>query len=123
MTETTLLHPIVLTLEPTRKQTKNQVDMTIVEAVDESLSSFGESVKQVVYYQLENSYHVSKQDIPRRIEEFVRAVEGIFGVGAGLIEMRILETLYARTGGFAYVPEGGDLVFKDYVRSVRSYFQ
>ena len=123
MTETTLMHPIIITHEASRKQTKNQLDATIVEAVDESLGSFGESVKQVVYYQLESSYHVKKQDIPRKIEEFVTAVEGIFGVGARLIEMKILETLYARTTGFAYFPVGKDLVFKDYVRSIRSFFQ
>jgi hypothetical protein len=123
MTETTIMQPIIITHVPDRKQTKNQLDSTILEAVDESLDSFGESVKQVVYYQLESSYHVRKQDIPRKIEEFVTAVEGIFGVGARLIEMRILEALYARTSGFAYFPEGKDLVFKDYVRSIRGFFQ
>ena len=123
MTETIFTQPIILGHEPEITQTRSQVDMTIVEAVDASLDSFGASVKQVVYYQLEKSYHVRKQDIPRRIEEFVTAVEGIFGVGARLIEMRILETLYARTSGFAYFPESQDLVFKDYVRSIRSFFQ
>ena len=123
MTQATIMQPIIIQArEPRRKQTENQLDKTIFEAVDDSLTSFGESVKQVVYYQLENSYHVKKQDIPRRIEEFVTAVEGIFGVGARLIEMKILETLYARTSGFTYFPEGQDLVFKDYVRSVRSFF-
>jgi hypothetical protein len=118
------MQPIIIQArEPRRKQTENQLDKTIFEAVDDSLTSFGESVKQVVYYQLESNYHVKKQDIPRRIEEFVTAVEGIFGVGARLIEMKILETIYARTSGFTYFPEGQDLVFKDYVRSVRSFFQ
>jgi hypothetical protein len=123
MTETTLIQPIIVTHDPKGRQTRNKLDATIAEAVDESLGSFGESVKQVVYYQLENSYHVKKQDIPVKIEEFVTAVEGIFGIGARLIEMKILETLYARTSGFAYFPESEDLVFKDYVRSLRSFFR
>ena len=123
MTETTFLEPIYTSLETRKKQTTSQLDTTIMEAVDESLTAFGESVKQVIYYQLENSYHVRKQDIPRRIEEFVKTVEGIFGIGARLIEMKILETLYARAKSFAYFPEGKDLVFKDYVQSVRVFFQ
>jgi hypothetical protein len=121
MIQTTLMQPIVVTLEPRKKRTESQLETTILEAIDESLASFGDSVKQVVYYQIEKSYHVRKQDIPSKIEEFVATVEGIFGVGAQLIEMKILQTLYARTKGFAYFPAGEDLVFKDYVQSVRSF--
>ena len=120
MTETVLLTPIILVQE---KQTKNKLDETILEAVDESLTSFGESVRQVAYYQLDTIYHVRKQDIPHKIEEFANAVEEIFGVGARLIEMRILETLYSMCGKFVYFPEGNDLVFKDYMLNIRSYFQ
>ncbi len=112
--------PIVLVIE---KQSVNNLDMTILEAVDKSLASFGESVRQVVYYQLDTIYHVRKQDVPCRIEEFANALEEIFGVGARLIEMRILETLYSMSGGFVYFPKGKDLVFKDYMLSIRSYFQ
>jgi hypothetical protein len=117
----TLMEPICITHEAKRKQTKNQLDTKIMDAIDESLASFGESVKQVVYFQLENSYNVKKQDIPCRIEEFTVAIEGIFGIGARLIEMKILETLYARAEGFVYVPKGEDLVFKDYVQNVKSF--
>ena len=122
MTEkTTLMEPIFITHEAKGKQTKNQLDTKIMEAIDESLASFGESVKQVVYFQLENSYHVKKQDIPRRIEEFAAAIEGIFGIGARLIEMKIIETLYANAEGFLYIPKDEDLVFKDYVQNVKSF--
>ena len=123
MTQTTLVEPIVITGEAMTKQSTNQLDLTIIEAIDESLTSFGESVKQVVYFQLENTYHVKKQDIPRKIEEFVKAVEGIFGIGARLIEMKILQTLYARMHEFTYFPESKDLVFRDYVQSIQSFFQ
>ena len=115
------MEPIIITHEANRKQTKNQLDTKIMDAIDESLASFGESVKQVIYFQLENSYHVKKQDIPRKIEEFAVAIEGIFGIGARLIEMKIIETLYANAEGFTYVPKDEDLVFKDYVQNVKSF--
>ena len=121
MTETTLTEPIYITHKTNRNQTKNQLDMKIIEAIDESLASFGEFVKPAVYFQLENSYNVKKQDIPSRIEEFATAIEAIFGIGARLIEMKIIETLYASAKGFMYIPQSEDLVFEDYVQTVRSF--
>jgi hypothetical protein len=121
MTETILMHPVILQHEAKEKQTKKKIDTTILTAIDESLSTFGASVKKAVYNQLEKKYRLKKQDIPNNIDEFVATIEGIFGVGAGLVEMKILETLYARTTGFAYIPDGEDIVFKDYVQSVRSF--
>jgi hypothetical protein len=122
MTETTILmEPIYIIHETRRKQTKSQLDTKITKAVDESLASFGESVKQVVYFQLENSYHLKKQDIPRRIEEFASAIEAIFGIGARLIEIKVIEKLFANSKGFTYIPKSEDLVFKDYVQNLRRF--
>jgi hypothetical protein len=122
MTETIILmEPIYITHETKRKQTKSQLDTKITEAVDESLASFGESVKQVVYFQLENSYHLKKQDIPRRIEEFASAIEAIFGIGARLIEIKVIEKLFANSEGFMYIPKSEDLVFRDYVQNLRRF--
>jgi len=119
MTETTFMEPIYITHETKRNQTKSQLDTNITEAIDESLASFGESVKRFAYFQLENSYHLKKQDIPRRIDEFATAIEEIFGIGAGLIELKVIETLYANAEGFLYIPKSEDLVFKDYVQNLR----
>jgi len=121
MTQTTTMEPICITHENKRKPLKNKLDTTILEAVDESLASFGDSVKQVVYFQLQNNYHVQKQEIPTRIEEFAAAIEGVFGIGARLIEMKIIETLYAKAEGFLYVPKDEDLLFKDYVQNLRHF--
>ncbi len=120
MSETIFMQPVILSPK-IKTPGKKKLDVAILEAIDESLSSFGDSVKQAFYYQLERQYHVRKREIPGKIEEFVTAMEGIFGVGARLVEMKILEALYARTKGFAYFPDGADLVFKDYVQSIRAF--
>ncbi len=120
MSETIFMQPVILSPE-NRIQKKKKLDVAILEAIDESLSSFGDSVKQAFYHQLEKQYHLRKREIPSKIEEFVIALEGIFGVGARLIEMKILEALYTRTKGFAFFPDGEDLVFKDYVQSIRAF--
>jgi len=121
LTETTHMEPICITHESKRKPLKNQLDATIMEAVDESLASFGDSVRKVVYFQLQNNYNVPKKDIPAKIEEFAAAIEGIFGMGARLIEMKIIETLYAKAKGFLYIPKNEDLLFKDYVQNLRRF--
>jgi hypothetical protein len=121
MTQTTTIEPICITHETKRKSMKNQLDATIMEAIDESLASFGDSVRQVIYFQLQNAYHVSKQEIPTKLEEFAAAIEGVFGIGARLIEMKIIETLYAKAEGFLYVPKDEDLLFKDYVQNLRRF--
>jgi hypothetical protein len=121
LTQTTFTRPAYTTGSYERKTAENQLDMEILEAIDISLASFGESVKQVVYFQLQTNHHVEKQDIPSKIEEFTLTVEEIFGAGAILIEMKIMETLYARTEGFLYKPKSKDLMFKDYVQTVRHF--
>lgn len=105
--------------ENKRSDQSNQLETTIIKAVDDSLSSFGNSVKQVVYFQLENTFHVKQQEIPKRIDEFAAALEEMFGIGANLIEMRILEALHKQVPSFVHFPRGDDLVFSDYVRSLR----
>jgi hypothetical protein len=121
MTETVTMESICITHSNKRKPLKNQLDMKIMEAVDESLASFGDSVRQVVYFQLQNNYNVPKQEIPTKIEEFAEAIEAIFGIGARLIEMKIIETLYSKANGFLYIPKDEDLMFKDYVQNLRGY--
>ncbi len=121
MTETIIMHPIILWQEADEKLAR--VDAAILEAFDESLSSFGESVKKAVYHQFRKDYNLGEQDIPSNIEKFAATIEIVFGVGAGLVEMKILETLHARTPGFALLPDGENLVFENYVQGVRSFLR
>src|SRR4030067_2596311 len=119
MTEPIVMEPIRITSESKKESLKNRLDNTIMEAVDESLASFGEAVRKAVYFQMQNNYNISKQEIPTRIEEFAAAIEEIFGIGALLIELKIIETLYIKAEGFLYIPKEEDLLFKDYVQNLR----
>jgi hypothetical protein len=65
----------------------------LLEAVDESLSSLGESSKQSIYYHLDSSFSIKKQEIPDKLEAFTAALEKIFGLGANLIENLIMKRL------------------------------
>ena len=70
----------------------------LLEAVDECLSSLGESSKQAIYFHLEKGFNIKKQEIPRKIEAFALAMEQLFGTGANFLEALFLKTLYEKTG-------------------------
>ena len=91
----------------------------LLEAVDEALSSLGDSSKQAIYFHLEKTFEINKQDIPYKIEEFANAIEKIFGLGAKFLEIQIMKRLYEKVGPvFKYFPER-DLVFTEYVAAAR----
>ena len=94
-------------------------ETTIIEAVDESFSSFGHSCKQAIYFQLENTFNITKQEIPFKIEDFADSLEQIFGIGARLIDLKIIEALHEKIRDFTYFPEKEDLVFTEYIESLR----
>ena len=73
--------------EKKQNSCETSFETTIIEAVDESFSSFGHSCKQAIYFQLENTFNITKQEIPFKIEEFANSIEQIFGIGARLIEV------------------------------------
>ncbi len=122
MTKTILTQPIYITLQEKTKCSQDKLDNTILEAVDESLALFGDSVRKNIYLRLQNDYCIEKQHIPSKINEFTLAIEEIFGTGAKLIEMKIMETLHAKMQGFLYISKSKDLMFRDYVQSIRCFF-
>lgn len=70
----------------------------LCEAVDEGMSSLGESGKQATYYYLDKGCHLTKQEIPCRVEDFANAIEKFFGLGAHFLEILILKQLYEKVG-------------------------
>ncbi|MGA2523661.1 MAG: hypothetical protein ABSF65_05855 [Candidatus Bathyarchaeia archaeon] len=94
------------------------------DSVEEALSCLGESVKKSIYFHLENSFLLSRQDIPCRVKDFSDALERIFGLGAKHIELLIMEKLYMKVN-CSYKWEGPkwlvpDLTFEQYVELMRT---
>jgi hypothetical protein len=95
----------------------------LLEAVDEGLSSLGDSSKEVIYFHLAKSFNINKLDIPYKIEEFADAIEKIFGLGANFLEILIMKSLYEKAGQpFEYNQEQEALVFAEYVAAVKQGF-
>lgn len=71
-------------------------NQTLLEAVDHALLSLGESPRQAVYYHLNKSFKLQREEIPDVTNEFSQALNTIFGPGAEVIEKIIVRNLYSR---------------------------
>lgn len=97
-----------------------QFEEHLQEAVDEGLSLLGESSKQVVYFYLEKTFKMNKQDIPYKIEDFIDALEKIFGNGAKILEIQIMKCLFKKVGCTLKNYAGQkSLEFTEYVEAVK----
>jgi len=106
-----------------QKPREKSFETAIIEAVDESFALFGHPSKQVIYFHLENTFKIKQQEIPYKIEEFADAIEQIFGAGAKMIEIRIIEALHQRNQDFVYCPKKGNLAFTEYVANLHAFMK
>jgi len=54
---------------------RSEFNRLLLEAVDEGLSSMGESSRQAVYFHIEKNSNIRRHEIPCRIEDFDTAIE------------------------------------------------
>jgi hypothetical protein len=102
---------------------KKSFERLLLKTIDEGLASLGKSPKRVVYFYLEKKFNVKKREIPYKIEEFVDALEKIFGLGAKFLEILIIKQLYEKVGQIFEWNEGQtDLIFTEYVAAARRSF-
>ena len=90
----------------------------LLDAVEEGLSTLGETPKQAIYFHLQESFNIMKQDIPDKIDEFAFAIEKIFGEGAKLLEIQIMRSLHEKTRDpLKQYPKKEGLSFTRYVQA------
>lgn len=97
---------------------KRDFEKYVVEAVDEGLSSLGNSSKQAIYFHLEKSFNIKRHEIPDRIKDFADALEKIFGFGANFIEILIMERLNEKTGQNVKHQTQKNLTLAEYIKTV-----
>jgi len=65
-------------------------------ATDYGLMVLGETVRRTIYQCLESKYQLKREEIPKKLDTFHEALEGLLGAGARLIERQIARNLYSR---------------------------
>ena len=102
---------------------KPDFEKLLLEAIDEGLSSLGNSPKEAIYFHLDRSFNIKKEQIPGKIEAFENAIENIFGIGANFLEIIIMKQLYIKVGGAFELNETARLAFAEYVATAKRAFQ
>jgi len=67
-------------------------------AIERGLSCLGDSVTQVIFYNLEKRYLLRRKDLAKYPDRFVAALRDIFGSGAETIEKLIVQSIRDVTG-------------------------
>jgi len=98
---------------------KRDFERILLEAVDEGLSTLGESSKVAVYFHLQENFNVKKEEIPCNVEAFAEAMEKIFGQGANFLEILIMKRLHEKVRGASRLKDSDDFTFTEFVASAR----
>jgi hypothetical protein len=107
---------------------KEQFNKYLIEAVDETLISLGEPVKNVLYSNLESNFGISKEDIPEKISDFSSILHKLFGLGASRLEVKFMKNLNEKIQADIKWPEYQwplskwavmDISFEEYIFKIR----
>lgn len=98
---------------------KRDFEKILLEAVDEGLSSLGESSKLAIYFHLEENFKVKKEEIPCKVDMFAEAIEKMFGQGANFLEIMIMQRLHEKIGETPLLRDSDDFTFREYVASTK----
>ena len=91
-----------------------------LEAIDDGLSILGETAKNTVYSYLKRTFKMTKQEIPHRIDEYVTAIENMFGIGAKLIQIQTMKSLYKKVRcQIKQYPNHKNLTFTEYFLTLK----
>jgi len=58
----------------------------------------GESVRNVIYYHVERSHQIRREEIPRKLEAFHQALKSLLGEGGKIVETAIARSLHRVLG-------------------------
>jgi len=110
-----------------KTKTEKKFAIILLDSIDEAFSTLGKKVQVSIYFHLETKFALPKQDIPDRSDDFLDALEQIFGQATRQVEILIMKSLnkkvkcnYEWTGPKWLVPE---LTFEKYVKLVRLFIE
>jgi hypothetical protein len=118
-------NPRIIATMPTPRGTSNisakskEFDELLLNATDDAFFSIGESVKQSIYFHLEERFKLKRKQIPTNLKKFQTALEKIFGSGARFIEILIMKNLYLKVGVSSSVGDNCDIEFIAYVNEIK----
>lgn len=100
---------------------RNDYETLVLEAIDQTFCGLGEEVRDSIYAALKRNYALSKEEIVDKPATFTAAIENLFGSGAHLLEIKMMQILSPKVNGFTYSPTDCSLNFVEYLTALRKY--
>jgi len=69
------------------------LNKALLESVDSGLLILGENSRKAIYFHLEKTFKIKREEIALKFDEFKETLEHIFGPGAEIIEKVIMKEL------------------------------
>jgi hypothetical protein len=101
---------------------EDDFETLLLEAVDEGLSSLGDSSKHAIYFHLQKTFNIDKDQIPKNINAFDAAIRKIFGVGANFLEILIIQKLHEKAVQTIHLQTSEELTLQEYVNEAKKNF-
>jgi len=96
-------------------------DEILLKSIDEAFFSLGASVKQSIYFHLEQ-FQIKRKQIPKQLKKFQASIEKIFGSGSRFLEILIMKNLYHSIGGTVNLEDSCSIDFISYVNEAKKTF-
>ena len=94
-------HPSLLQLITSKGVTadKKDTDRLLLESLDEVLDDLlGKRVREAFYDNMERNYYIGREDVPKRLGDFLLILERTFGKSGKTIERTLAKRLCAKLG-------------------------
>jgi len=89
----------------------------LLDAVDHGLLMLGEKARQAIYDCIENSYQITRDQIPEKLEVVHGALTDLLGKGGSMVETIVAERLY-KSLNLTFEPNN-DWALADYVNHAK----
>jgi len=100
---------------------RNDYETLVREAIDQTFFGMGEKVRDSIYAALKRKYSLNKEEIVGKPATFAAAIENLFGPGAHLLEIKMMQAISRKVNGFTYSPTDSSLNFVEYLTALRKY--
>jgi hypothetical protein len=105
-----------------------EFNSVLLEAIDETLSVYGEEIKSRFFEYLEKAMKIPISKIPEKIDEFSKVLEDLFGPSSSYLEILLIKNLHSKVGVvWEWKPSNpwavADFTFKEYVSVAKKYFE
>ncbi len=97
---------------------KDRFNKLLLKVIDEEMKQiFGEAATLIIYNHLEKNYLLKREEIPEKLEIFIKSLEEFLSSGAQVVEKIILKKVYSSFGLRRKIKEGYSFV--DYLTELK----